>query len=501
MSMMFRSVSFRYDGAAAPLFERLTAHFIEGWTAVVGANGAGKTTLLKLATGQLRPESGAAQVPGEAIYCPQRTDDLPELFDSLIEATDGHAREIKGRLGIEEDWRRRWDTLSHGERKRAQIGVMLWRRPAVLAVDEPTNHLDAEARRLLAAALRSFQGIGLLVSHDRELMDTLCCQCLFLDPPDATMRPGGYTEAAEQRNRDEEYARKRRDLAKDECAKLRRTVGQRRDAANQADRKRSKRGLAKGEHDAKDRIDKARVTSKDATAGRLMRQLEGRLEQAEGRLAEIRIKKTYDMGIWLPGSQSKRDTLFRRPAGVLSLGGDRVLLHPDLVMYPEDRIALTGPNGAGKSTLIRQIARDLPIPQEQVTYLPQEIDLRSSQDILNRARRLPKDKLGQMMTVVSCLGSRPERLLESDEPSPGEVRKLLIAMGIANRPHLIIMDEPTNHLDLPSIECLEDALDGCPCGLLLVSHDERFLQRLARTRWRISREAGSNTAFVLDTAR
>jgi ATPase subunit of ABC transporter with duplicated ATPase domains len=90
------------------------------------------------------------------------------------------------------------------------------------------------------------------------------------------------------------------------------------------------------------------------------------------------------------------------------------------------------------------------------------------------------------MTAVSRLGSRPARLLESDEPSPGEVRKLLLGFGIARRPYLIIMDEPTNHLDLPSIECLEDALDGCPCGLLLVSHDLPFLSRLTRIRWHIT---------------
>ena len=79
-----------------------------------------------------------------------------------------------------------------------------------------------------------------------------------------------------------------------------------------------------------------------------------------------------------------------------------------------------------------------------------------------------------------------ERLIASDEPSPGEVRKLALALGLALRPHLIVMDEPTNHLDLPSIECLEAALDECPCGLLLVSHDVRFLRRLTRIRWHIS---------------
>jgi macrolide transport system ATP-binding/permease protein len=97
------------------------------------------------------------------------------------------------------------------------------------------------------------------------------------------------------------------------------------------------------------------------------------------------------------------------------------------------------------------------------------------------------------MTIVSRLGSRPELLLRSVEPSPGELRKLLLARGISRAPYLIVMDEPTNHLDLPSIECLEEALADCPCGLLLVSHDERFLGRLTGTRWRLTR-AGTGGA-------
>ena len=87
------------------------------------------------------------------------------------------------------------------------------------------------------------------------------------------------------------------------------------------------------------------------------------------------------------------------------------------------------------------------------------------------------------LAAVACLGSMPQRLLESGQLSPGEVRKLILALGLAREPHLIVMDEPTNHLDLPSIECLERALSACRCALLLVSHDAPFLERLTTTRW------------------
>ena len=98
---------------------------------------------------------------------------------------DGAAWQLKGRLALEADWLERWESLSHGERKRAQIAVALWLEPPVLAVDEPTNHIDTQARALLEGALRDYRGVGLLVSHDRDLLDRLCRQCLFLDPPGA----------------------------------------------------------------------------------------------------------------------------------------------------------------------------------------------------------------------------------------------------------------------------------------------------------------------------
>ena len=97
---------------------------------------------------------------------------------------------------------------------------------------------------------------------------------------------------------------------------------------------------------------------------------------------------------------------------------------------------------------------------------------------------------GRIMTIIRRLGSHPARLLESKQPSPGEVRKLLLAFGMEREPYLIIADEPTNHLDLPSIICLEEALADTDCGLLLVSHDRRFLEKLSDQRWNIKPDEG-----------
>ena len=91
------------------------------------------------------------------------------------------------------------------------------------------------------------------------------------------------------------------------------------------------------------------------------------------------------------------------------------------------------------------------------------------------------------MQILANLGSDPKRLLASESPSPGEVRKLLIARGVARAPSWIILDEPTNHLDLPSIERLESALQACQICLLVVSHDQRFLKNTVEEFWSIKR--------------
>ncbi len=497
LSIRFQNVSFTYDRAAQPLIVNLSVHYSRGWTGIVGANGVGKSTLLKLATGVLTPNQGQIVTPEFAIYCEQRTDEAPDHLHDLIHAADRDAFVIKDRMAIEDDWMARWETLSHGERKRAQIAVALWRKPQVLAVDEPTNHLDGEARDLLLAALSTFRGAGILVSHDRELLDTLCHQCLFLDPPHAVLRPGNYSEGLKQAAQDETSVRTRRVQAKREVSRLTREATKRRDAASQANRKRSKRGLASKDHDAREKKNLARITGKDGFAGKRLNQLGGRISQARIKLEGIKVKKSQTLGIWVAGEKSKRNALLDLPAGKLPLGENRWLHFPDLSMKPDARIALTGVNGSGKSTFIKHVIQLLNLPQSRVTYLPQEIDIPGSKAVMAQATDLPAEQLGRLMTVVSCLGSMPQRLLESTEPSPGEIRKLLLASGIVGAPHLIIMDEPTNHLDLPSIECLEQALAGCPCGLLLVSHDQRFLDALAHERWHISEDTRFHGKYLL----
>ncbi len=484
--VIFNEVVFLYDSSSLPVFDGLSVRLGIGWTGIIGPNGSGKTTFLRLACGELIPLRGSVRSPDKVIYCPQRTDQMPTDLGGFLK-TDNHiACTLRGQLNIQEDWVSRWETLSHGERKRAQIAVALWREPRVLAIDEPTNHIDLEARQLLAVALRSFRGIGLLVGHDRDLLDNLCRQTLFIEPPNAILRPGGYTKALELAKAEHERALKLRTQAKRKFAKLQREITNRAGEAAKSNRRRSKRGLDPKDHDTRFIRGLARYSGKDGQAGRKLRQLDGRQQRAQTELASTHVKKQQQLGVNIRGERSGRNTLFHLPAGSIKLGNGVPLVFPELPITPQDRIAIIGSNGAGKSTLIQHIVNRLDLPGQKIVYIPQEINRLKARKIVNFARNLPKTKLGDAMTFVSCLGSNPQRLMETAEPSPGELRKLILAVGMVDQPHLIIMDEPTNHLDLPSINCLESALNDCVCSLLLVSHDLRFLQKLCRTCWEIN---------------
>jgi ATPase subunit of ABC transporter with duplicated ATPase domains len=496
-SLTFHNVTFGYESASDPLFAEVSFGLSPGWTGVIGANGAGKTTLLRLACRELHPQEGAILSPDCVVYCAQRTDEPPPKLGELLAAWDGEAFGIRRRLEVGDDWLERWDTLSHGERKRAQIGVALWHKPDLLALDEPTNHLDLAARKLVLESLRSFRGIGLLVSHDRALLDGLCSRCLFVEPPRVVVRPGGYTQARAQLELEADSARSARQEARRQRERLEQELHCRRDQEAKAHRARSKQGIPRRDHDAKEKVDRARVA--DSGAGKRLRQLDGRLRQARESGASISTTRKRKLGITAHGTVAPSDALFALDPCVLPLGERGALRIPDLALRPTERVALVGPNGSGKSTLVRHIVAWLEQTPRRFVYMPQELPADRSRELLDEARSLSANSLAQAMTYVSRLGSDPERLLGSELPSPGEVRKLLLGLRMAARPELLILDEPTNHMDLPSIECLEGALEGFPGGLLLVSHDEAFLRRLTAVRWIIEPDAsvGMERAFRL----
>ena len=483
-SLVFHNVSFAYDSSVDGIFSRLQFGLTEGWAGVVGENGSGKTTLLRLACREMEPRQGRIDAPASRIYCPQRTDTAMSESGAFVSGEDGEAFQIRRILGIEQDWLDRWGTLSHGERKRIQIATCLWLRPDLLAVDEPTNHLDGNAREMVLCALRTYRGIGLLVSHDRDLLDGLCSHSLFVAPPSVRLRAGGYTAATEAAEAETEVAREERRSVQETRRKLEREAQVRRARAQKAEQARSSHGMDPRDHDARAKARVARVH--DSSSGQNLRQLQGRIRQATDRAAALSTPPARALGVALRSCPSDRNAVIRLAAGSLPLGPERRLEFPNLLVQPQDRVALTGPNGGGKSTLVRTIVASLALPAERVLYIPQEITASAASDLLREAKRLPRERLGEAMRWLSRLGSDPVRVLASRVPSPGETRKLLLATRMAAEPHLILLDEPTNHMDLPSVECLESALRQTTCAMILVSHDRRFLEALTTLEWNIA---------------
>lgn len=484
--IILSNVSFTHTSATCELISGLSAGLGRGWTGVVGPNGCGKTTLLKLATGILTPDTGTVSISGTPIYCRQRTDTMPKMLPALLTDFSGSAVRLMSRLKIDPSWQDRWETLSHGERKRAQLACALYRRPEILAVDEPTNHLDQPSRQWVSDTLAEFQGVGLLVSHDRSLLDRLSRQCLFIDPPDTLLIHGNYTQSRQQKESMDMARQKKFNALKQQMKQLKSEQTKRRSQASMADSKTSKKGISAKDHDAKAKLDLVRLSGKDGSAGKKLNQLSGRISQLQQKMEAVSIKKQYKKGILLTGQISKRKTLYHLKKGALALSREKTLCFEDLYIQPRDKIGITGANGYGKSRLVSHIMSSIDLHPDSVFYLPQEIDLGASLKKIQEIKALPGHLQGNILTILSRLGSRPDRLIESVQPSPGELRKILIAQGIAMEPELVVMDEPTNHLDLPSVECLESALADYDAALVLVSHDHRFLKKLTVKQWNIS---------------
>ena len=154
------------------------------------------------------------------------------------------------------------------------------------------------------------------------------------------------------------------------------------------------------------------------------------------------------------------------------------------VVERHSRVHLAGPNGCGKTSLL-ELMRTRSDIGERMLCMPQELDRQARRNVLQRARDLSSEARGRVMQFVSLLGVDPTRLLQSEAPSPGEARKLLIALGLGQQVWCMLLDEPTNHLDLPSIERLEAALRQFPGAVVLVSHDARFAAACCDERWSV----------------
>ncbi len=490
MQLMLSGVRYAYPAAREAVLDNVTITFPTGWTALLGDNGCGKTTLAKIACGLLTPDAGSVTRGLVCAYVAQDADEPPEALTDFALDYGREARELREAFRIEDDMPWRFDELSFGERKKLQVAVALWGRPDVLVADEPTNHLDADARAELGAALARFRGIGILVSHDRDLVDALASRCASFEPGGIVVRPGGYSAAHDQAELERATVAAERTAAKKELARLAAEKDARAHEAARADARRSKRGLDPRDRDARGKIDLAIFTGKDGQAGRLSSQMDARVAAAQERLAAARVTKRYDGDLWMDAEPARRRTVLHVPAATIPCGPKGTLEIPELWVGSTDHVGIVGPNGAGKSTLLAHLrvllTRAAGAGQGvEVLDIPQELPAEARGAVVGRVAALTPAERGRVLSTVAQLNSDPDRILEGGRTSPGELRKLMLAEGILRHPQLIVMDEPTNHLDLHSTEALERALAAYPGALVLVSHDRRFLSACTTRTWEI----------------
>jgi ATPase subunit of ABC transporter with duplicated ATPase domains len=548
MSIVLNELSFSLPNGRVVL-SKLSASFNPGLTGLIGANGSGKSTLLRLIAGVLRPTSGSVTVTGEVGYLPQNlTLDVdttvaallgiasvrdairaieagsvdPAAFDAVGDDWDieDRAREWLARLGLShvglDDPVRR---LSGGEAVLTALSARFMRRPAVLLLDEPTNNLDLDARRRLYAAVESWPGVALIVSHDRALLSRVS---QVADLSGGSLRTyGGNLEAYEAMLATEQAAalravtsaeadvrREKRDLIETQVKQARRdrqgralaasgslpriVAGGRKRAAQVSAGKGREVALARMA-DAKERLAEAEETLRDDASIRIS--LPGTAVPAGRTVLTVHglddpWAPWHETGAGEPGGPDSEGDGAGGEAGTVGRLAELIVRGPE-------RVALTGPNGAGKTTLLRALAApDGDDRLEGVTvrrnaasgYLPQRLDILDDaltvvQNVRAVAPRASVNEVRAGLARFLFRGARADQV--AGTLSGGErFRAVLAALLLADPPpQLLLLDEPTNNLDMASARQLSQALSCYRGALVVVSHDVPFLRSVGITRW------------------
>ena len=541
MSIVLTDLSFSLPNGRVVL-SKLSASFNPGLTGLIGANGSGKSTLLRLIAGVLRPTSGSVTVTGEVGYLPQNLtldgdttvasllgiasvrDAIraieagsvdPAAFDAVGDDWDAEdrAREWLARLGLPhvglDDPVRR---LSGGETVLTALSARFLQQQAVLLLDEPTNNLDLDARRRLYAAVESWSGVALIVSHDRALLSRVD-QVADLSCGSLRMY-GGNLEAYETMLAAEQQAALRAvNAAESDVRREKRDLIE--TQVKQA--KRDRQGRAVAASGSLPRIVAGgRKRAAQVTAGKGREIALARIADAKERLAEAEeaLRDDASIRISLPGTAV--------PAGrtVLTVRGldapwapwqktaddetaDDVGRLAELTVRGPERVALTGPNGAGKTTLLRALAEpgaddglagltglaDVTVRRNAAFgYLPQRLDiLDDALTVVENVRAVaPRASVNEVRAGLARFlfrGARADQV--AGTLSGGErFRAVLAALLLADPPpQLLLLDEPTNNLDMASARQLSQALSCYRGALVVVSHDVPFLRSIGVTRW------------------
>jgi ATP-binding cassette subfamily F protein 3 len=478
--------------------------------ALVGPNGAGKSTLFRMILDEDSPDEGTIERDEYAIvgYLPQEagepTDETiieiamgitPEMVGLLrtireheqsgdlshpdfahaqdqFTALNGYqlepkAKKILSGLGFkQEDFHKPARQYSGGWVMRAHLARLLVMEPDLLMLDEPTNHLDLLSLLWLQRYLLNYSGAILMISHDRDFMDTMIETVIEIDPDAAALisYTGNYSSYLEQREK--VYEQK-----------------------VQAYRNQNKEIEQHQEF-----IDRFRQVGSKAA------QVQSRIKFLEKlpRLEKPRApRKPFKFSFPQP-PRSNQKVIDLQKVGQ-SYGEKRIYKDLDLTVERGDKIVLVGPNGAGKSTLLKILAGEIPIDRgkREVGYAT-KIGYYSQHraEALNEYNTVLDEVMGACPTLReedarAILGTFLFRRTDVEKRcgvlSGGEKSRLNLVKFLVDPPNLLLMDEPTTHLDILSIDSLVNALKSYEGTLVFISHDVHFIRTLAETTLHITR--------------
>lgn len=507
------------------LFGPLDLAFDRSRCGLVGRNGVGKTQLLRLIAGLDRPGNGHVESHAAVAYVAQQPEIAPhttlaqllgygEVFAALARLEQGRPLtddidRLEGRWDLHDrlqnafaaaglpafDPLRSASSLSGGERMRAALCGALLGEADFLLLDEPTNHLDSVGRTWLYQQLDQWRGGLLIASHDRQLLARMA-RIVELTPGALRSYGGNYDDYRRQRDTEQQAARADLEHAREE----RRRTRARQQKEHDMSQRRSAQTLR-----VVDTLNIAsfeRVAYKSAakeSLGTLRKQHQDQRDSLDAAVREAyqRVEEEQPVLLALPGSEvsANKQVLVLEQLQLPFVSAPPLDLRIDGPM----RVALTGPNGCGKSTLLKTVLGQLtalsghchcPLP---TAYLDQTLSQLDPNLSVMEHLGLQDSPLaeGALRTRLAQLQLGADRIaLPLGSLSGGERLKAALACALWRRQpaQLLLLDEPTNHLDLASSLAIETALADFPGAMLVVSHDEDFLQALWPTH-RLHRQA------------
>ncbi len=497
---------------------------------VVGPNGVGKSTLLRLLTGELAPERGRVERhpasatvvlhrqeldarPGESIrrHVARRTgvadaeaeldaasvalgEGAPGADDRYAAALERYlavgAADLDVRLpalldqlglgGVGPD--RPTSGLSGGQRSRVGLVVVAATRADVVLLDEPTNDLDHDGLALLERTVTGTDAGLVVVSHDRTFLERTITAVVEIDGHERRARrfEGGWVayleaRAVARRHAEEDYA----DYVTERDRLRGRSDRERRWATTGVGR--DKRDTSEPDKNLKRR----RIERTEQLAARARR-----TERAIERLDVVdKPWEGWDLHLSVAAVERSGDVVAEL-RGYEVVRGEFRLGPVDLVIAFGERVLLAGPNGAGKTTLLAGLLDHLgsSVVVGRLDQARQDLD--TDGPLLDAFCERTGATANEARSSLAKLGLGAEHVARpSQDLSPGERTRAVLAAFRVEGVNLLVLDEPTNHLDLPAIEQLEQALDAFDGTLLLVTHDRTFLDAVRITR-RIELAAG-----------